>query len=210
MAFSFLPREDEYFTLFTQITEKIQEATKLLVQMVSEENADLLAYARQIKDVEHSCDEITHKVTTKLARSFITPFDREDILELTRALDEVIDWIDQSAERIVILQISRLTPMVTELARIIHRSAEEIRRAVYLLRGMKDPEPVVRACRRIVQLENDADQVLREALRLLFQDSQAPPLEVIKLKELYENLEMATDRCQDVANILHTIIAKHT
>jgi uncharacterized protein len=207
-----IPREKAFFELFERQSEVVLQGADLLRKRLENFGGLDAAYttSREMHDLEHAGDELVAECMDRLNRSFITPFDREDILELTRALDEVIDWIDQSAERIVILQISRLTPMVTELARIIHRSAEEIRRAVYLLRGMKDPEPVVRACRRIVQLENDADQVLREALRLLFQDSQAPPLEVIKLKELYENLEMATDRCQDVANILHTIIAKHT
>ena len=97
MAFSLLPREEEYFSLFSQIAEKIQEAAGLLSNMVSESDADLIAYARQVKDVEHACDEITHRVTTKLNKSFITPFDREDIYTLAVALDDVCDYIDAAA-----------------------------------------------------------------------------------------------------------------
>ena len=94
MGFSLLPREDEYFDLFSQITGKVQDATNLLVRMVTEDDPDFIAYAKQIKDVEHNCDEITHRVTTKLNKSFITPFDREDIYTLAVALDDVCDYID--------------------------------------------------------------------------------------------------------------------
>src|SRR5262249_34894391 len=100
MAFSLLPREDEYFSLFSQIAVKIQDASGILVEMVTDKNADLVAYGRQIKDVEHECDEITHKVTTKLNKSFITPFDREDIYTLAVALDDICDYIDAAAKAI--------------------------------------------------------------------------------------------------------------
>src|SRR5215467_2721206 len=116
MAFSLLPREDEYFLLFTQITEKIQEATKLLVQMVSEDSPDFIAYARQIKDVEHSCDEITHKVTTKLNKSFITPFDREDIYTLAVSLDDVCDYVDAAARAVRMYDIREFSEPVQHLA----------------------------------------------------------------------------------------------
>jgi predicted phosphate transport protein (TIGR00153 family) len=212
VAFRLIPREPAFFDLFEQQAANVLKGAALLRQRLETFTGLDSAYttSKEVHDLEHIGDEMVAECIDRLNKSFITPFDREDIIALTRALDDVLDWIDSSAERIVILQISHLTPMVTELARIILRSAEEIQQAVQLLRNMKDPEPVLRACRRIVQLENDADQVLREALRQLFADSKAQPLEVIKLKELYENLEMATDQCQDVANILHTIIAKHT
>jgi uncharacterized protein len=207
-----IPREKAFFELFEEQAANVLRGADLLWQRLENYGGLDSAYttSKEIHEIEHIGDELVAECIVRLNKSFITPFDREDIIELTRALDEVIDWVDSSAERIVILQISRLTPMVTELARIIYRSAQEIVEAVHLLRKMGDPEPVMRCCRHIVQLENDADQVLREALRQLFADSQIAPLEVIKLKELYEHLEMATDQCQDVANILHTIIAKHT
>ena len=110
----------------------------------------------------------------------------------------------------MLLQIQKPTAHATEFARIIERSAEEIERGVHLLRNMRDAEPLMRLCTKIIKLENDADQVLREALGKLFQDHQVDPLEVIKWKDIYENLEQATDKCQDVANILHTIIVKYT
>lgn len=212
MGLRLIPQEKEFFGLFEQQAATALKAAALLRQRLETYTGLDVAYitSKEIHDLEHVGDELVAECLTRLNKTFITPFDREDIFALTRGLDDVLDWIDSSAERIVILQIASLTPMVVELARIIHRSAEEIHGAIPLLRKLRDGEPVLRACRRIVQLENDADQVLREALRQLFQDPNAPPLEVIKLKELYENLERATDKCQSVANILHTVVAKYT
>jgi predicted phosphate transport protein (TIGR00153 family) len=212
VALRLVPRETVFFELFEQQAANVLKGADLLRQRLETYGGLDTAYttSKEIHDLEHIGDELVAECIVRLNKTFITPFDREDIFALTRALDEVIDWIDSSAERIVILQISNLTPMVAELARIIFRSAQEIELAVKLLRKLSDPEPVTRACRRIVQFENDADQVLREAMRELFADGQMAPLEVIKLKELYENLEMATDVCQDTANIIQTIVAKHT
>jgi len=207
-----VPKETVFFDIFEQQAATVLKGAQLLRSRLDNYTGTESAYttSKEIHDLEHTGDELVADCLVRLNKTFITPFDREDIFQLTRDLDEVLDWIDSSAERLVILQIGSITPMVTELGRIIVRCAEEIEQAVKLLRRMKDPEPVLRACRRIVKLENDADQVLREALRELFQDNERQPLEVIKLKELYENLENATDAAQDVANILHTVIAKYT
>jgi predicted phosphate transport protein (TIGR00153 family) len=212
VSFNLIPKEQEFFDLFEKQAANVLKGAELLRTRLESYTGLDNAYttSKEIHDLEHIGDDLVAECLTRLNKTFITPFDREDIFALTRALDEVIDWIDSSAERIVILQIDHVTPMVIELARIIHRCAEEIVEAIRLLRKMRDSEPILRSCRRIVQLENDADQVLREALRKLFENPQTPPLEVIKLKELYENLENATDQCQDVANILHTVIAKYS
>jgi len=206
MAFSFLPREDEYFSLFTQITEKIQEATKLLVQMVSEENADFITYARQIKDVEHSCDEITHKVTTKLNKSFITPFDREDIFTLAVSLDDVCDYIDAAARAIRMYDIRQFNEFVRQLARLANSQAAAINAAVGML---KNPSGMNAQIVEIHRLENEADEAYSRAIGDLFKNS-TDPIEVIKQKELLEILENATDRCEGVANIMESIVLKHS
>jgi hypothetical protein len=212
VGFKLVPKETAFFDIFEQQAAVMLKGAQLLRHRLDNYTGVDAAYttSKEIHDLEHAGDELVADCLVRLNKTFITPFDREDIFELTRGLDEVLDWVDSSAERLVILQINSVTPMVTELGRIIVRCAEEIQQAVELLRRMRDPEPMLRACRRIVKLENDADQVLREALRQLFADPNAKPLEVIKLKELYENLEMATDVSQDVANILHTVIAKYT
>jgi len=206
IAFSLLPREDEYFSLFSQITGKIQDAASILVQMVSEENADFVAYARQVKDVEHACDEITHRITTKLNKSFITPFDREDIYTLAVALDDVCDYIDAAARAIRMYNIVEFSIPVQQMARLIETLAREMNSAVLLLHK---PNGMNAHIVEIHRLENEADEAYYRAIAELFKDF-TDPIYIIKLKELYEILENATDRCESVANIIESIVLKHS
>jgi len=206
MAFSLLPREDEYFDLFSQITSKIQDATTLLARMVSEDDADFIAYAKQIKDVEHSCDEITHKITTKLNKSFITPFDREDIYTLAVALDDVCDYIDAAARAIRMYDIRAFNEYVRQLARLLNTQASAMNSAVGML---KNPAGMNAQIVEIHRLENEADEAYSRAIGDLFKNSK-DPIEVIKLKELLEILENATDKGEQVANIMESVVLKHS
>ena len=206
MAFSLLPREDEYFDLFSQITDKVQEATQLLVRMVSDDEVDFIAYARQIKDVEHGCDEITHKITTKLNKSFITPFDREDIYTLAVALDDVCDYIDAAARAIRMYDIRVFNEYVRQLARLLNSQASAMNSAVALL---KSPSGMNAQIVEIHRLENEADEAYSRAIGDLFKNSK-DPIEVIKLKELLEILENGTDKCEQVANIMESVVLKHS
>jgi predicted phosphate transport protein (TIGR00153 family) len=192
--------------MFSEITGKVQDAANILVQMVSEKNADLVAYARQVKDVEHACDEITHRVTTKLNKSFITPFDREDIFTLAVALDDVCDYIDAGARAIRMYNISEFGESVQHLARLIESLAREINSAVLLLKNSVGMNAHIVEIHR---LENEADEVYYRSIAELFKDS-IDPIHIIKLKELYEILENATDRCETVANIIESIVLKHS
>jgi len=208
---SFVPRDENFFAVFEQQAENALKGARMLHERLENYGGLDAAYttSKEIHEIEHIGDGLVADCLERLNRTFITPFDREDIFSLTRALDEILDYVDAVAERLVILQIGHTTPMVVELARIILRGAEEVQAGVQLLRNLGNPEPVLRICKTINSLENDADQVLREALRTLFNDPGIDPLEVIKFKDVYENLEMATDKCQDVSNILHTIVAKY-
>lgn len=206
MGWSLLPREDEYFELFSQITGKIQDATNLLTRMVTEEDADFIAYSRQIKDVEHSCDEITHKVTTKLNKSFITPFDREDIYTLAVALDDVCDYIDAAARAIRMYDIKQFNEYVRQLARLLNTQASAMNSAVGML---KNPTGMNAQIVEIHRLENEADEAYSRAIGDLFKNSK-DPIEVIKLKELLEILENGTDKCEQVANIMESVVLKHS
>jgi uncharacterized protein len=206
MGFSLLPREDEYFELFSQITGRIQDATNLLVRMVTEDDADFIAYAKQIKDVEHSCDEITHKVTTKLNKSFITPFDREDIYTLAVALDDVCDYIDAAARAIRMYDIKQFNEYVRQLARLLNTQAAAMNSAVALL---KNPAGMNAQIVEIHRLENEADEAYSRAIGDLFKNTK-DPIEVIKLKELLEILENATDKGEQVANIMESVLLKHS
>ncbi|MBK8303085.1 MAG: DUF47 domain-containing protein [Chloracidobacterium sp.] len=204
MAFSFLPKEDHYFALFSQMTVKIQEAAALLVELLrgSDENFDALS--KKIKSVEHECDEITHSVTTKLNKSFITPFDREDIYTLSVALDDVCDYIDAAARAVVMYDIHESDPFAVELAVVLEKQAVEIHGAVSHLKTAKGMEHNLLEIQR---LENDADEIYFRAMAALFKNSDA--VKIIKWKELYEILEHGTDRCESVGNIIESIVLKH-
>jgi len=146
----------------------------------------------------------------RLNKSFITPLDREDIHELTSRLDDVLDYVDAVAKRLVTFKIATPTHHAIELGRIILRGSEETAVGIALLRDLSKSDAIVRQCEKINQLENDADQVMRDALNDLFNGGAKDPLEVIKWKDIYEHLELATDKCEDVANIIESVLVKYS
>jgi predicted phosphate transport protein (TIGR00153 family) len=206
MAFRLLPREDEYFVLFSQMTEKIQQASNALVAMMQDNSGSFEPHVKRIKDIEHECDELTHTVTTKLNKSFITPFDREDIFALCVALDDVCDYIDAGARAILMYDIKAVSEHALHLAKVIQSLAVEINAAVSML---SKPDGMTQHIVEIHRLENEADDVYFRAIGELFLN-QTDAMTVIKWKELYEILENATDNCEKVANIVESIILKHT
>jgi len=205
MGFSFLPREDHYFVMFSQIAEKIEEAAAVLVEMMNDKDVDFRTYTRRIKDIEHECDQFTHEITTKLNKSFITPFDREDIYTLSVALDDICDYIDAAARAIVMYDIREFNEHSRALARVISDLGVQMRGAVGML---SKPDGINKYFVEIHRLENEADDIYFRATGALFKDA-VDPLTVIKWKELYEILENATDRCESVANIIESIVLKH-
>ena len=206
MAFSLLPREDEYFTFFSQMTEKIQAASNQLVAMMQDQRGNFEAHVKRIKDIEHECDELTHRVTTKLNKSFITPFDREDIFALVVALDDVCDYIDAGARAILMYDIQEISDHAIHLAKVIQSLSIEINSAVSML---AKPVGMNQHIVEIHRLENEADDVYFRAIGELFQN-ETDVLAVIRWKELYEILENGTDHCERVANIIESIFLKHT
>lgn len=205
MAFSFLPKEDEYFSLFSQMAGKTLEAATILQEMVSSDGSDLTSYTRRIKAVEHACDQLTHAISTKLNRSFITPFDREDIYTLSVALDDICDYIDAGARAVVMYDITEFNDHSKQLARIIRDLSLEIEKAVGML---KKPNGMNERIVEIHRLENEADDVYFRGIGELFKNTE-DPIKIIKFKEFYEILEAATDRCESVANIIESIVLKH-
>lgn len=206
MAFSLLPREDEYFVLLSQMTEKIQDGSNALLEMMHDTSGNFEAYTKRIKNTEHECDELTHKISIKLNKSFITPFDREDIFTLSVALDDVMDYIDAGARAIVMYNINEINDHAKRLAKVIQGLAIEVNAAVSML---EKPDGMNQNIVEIHRLENEADDIYFRAIGELFH-SETNPLNLIKWKELYEILENATDRCESVANIVEGIILKHT
>ncbi|HQX55532.1 MAG TPA: DUF47 family protein [Pyrinomonadaceae bacterium] len=205
MAFSFLPKEDQYFALFLQMTAKIQEAAAILIELMKGPDGNYAALSKKIKNVEHECDEITHLITIKLNKSFITPFDREDIYTLSVALDDVCDYIDAAARAVVMYDIHNTDEFAVQLAELIQKLALEIDKAAALL---KDAKGLEKHLLEIQRLENDADEVYFNAMAALFKNN-TDAVHIIKWKDLYEILENATDRCESVGNIIESIILKH-
>ncbi len=206
MAFSLLPREDAYFTIFSQISGKITEAADLLVEMMKADSSEFENYARKIKTVEHACDDLTHSITTKLNKSFITPFDREDIYTLAVALDDILDYIDAAARAILMYDIKEITEHARRFSKVIQSLSLEINEMVATLHK---PQNITSHLVEIHKLENEADDIYFQAVGGLFHQT-TEAIEIIKWKELYELLEYATDRCESVANISEAIILKHT
>ncbi|HVF47912.1 MAG TPA: DUF47 family protein [Pyrinomonadaceae bacterium] len=204
MGFSFLPKEDQYFALFLQMSVKIQEAADMMAEMLRASDHEFSDYSKKIKDIEHECDEIAHSVTTKLNKSFITPFDREDIYTLAMALDDVCDYIDAAARSIVMYDIHGNDTHAQQLCEVIKKQVAEMNQALsflHLAKGM-DQHLV-----NIQRLENDADEIYFNAMASLLKTDD--PIRIIKLKELYEMLENATDKCEYAGNIMESIVLKH-
>ena len=198
MAFSLLPREDEYFILLSLMTEKIQDGSNALVQMLQDKRENFETHTKRIKDIEHECDELSHKITVKLNKSFITPFDREDIFTLSVALDDVMDYIDAGARAILMYDIQEINDHAKHLAKVIQSLSIEVNAAVSML---KKPDGMNQNIVEIHRLENEADDVYFRAIGELFHN-ETDAIALIKWKELYEILENATDRCESVATTL--------
>ncbi|HEY6874057.1 MAG TPA: DUF47 domain-containing protein [Geobacteraceae bacterium] len=203
--FGLIPKDEKFFAMFKEMTWNIIEGAELFKEML-DNFEDPVGSQRQIKDIEHKGDSITHDIIKKLNKSFITPLDREDIYALSSALDDVLDLIDASAQRFVMYNVEKPTPEAKELAFIILKSCQTIDKAVSLLG--KKMEHIAEYCVEVNSLENEADRVCREAVSRLF-DEEKDPIQLIKWKEIYETLERVTDKCEDAANILESVVVKN-
>lgn len=203
-----LPKDRKFFPLFKQATENLVKGSKLLVELVNapvENRRDLI---KKIEHVEHTGDNITHMIFNELGRNFITPFDREDIHALTSSIDDVLDLIQGSAKRIELYKVTVISEPMILLSDIILKGAIELNVAVLNLEGMKRIGEIKSACVRINSLENNADDVFNLAIAKLF-DEEKDAIQLIKTKEILQALETATDKCEDAANVIESIIIKY-
>jgi predicted phosphate transport protein (TIGR00153 family) len=207
MALRLLPRDERFFELFVVLASKTVEASRHLIELFTEQGEARWAAVELIKALEHEADETTHAIVTRLDRSFITPFDREDIHELASRLDDVIDRIDSVARRSRIFRIDEVPQGALILSEVVHRAAVEVLRAVEALEK-GPPSVVLAACRDIKRLEEEGDALYHEWLGRLFEPG-ADPLMVIKWKELYDTLEKTLDSAEDAANVLESVTIKH-
>lgn len=204
--FSIFPKEEQYFSFFSQMTSYIYDASRLLVEMLGEKGSDYADHLKRIKAIEHECDDLTHSISTKLNTSFITPFDREDIYMLSGALDDVVDLIDDAARAMVMYDVRESTPHARHFADVIQRMAVELHEIVSML---GKPGGITSRLVELHRLENEGDETYHKAIAELFRNT-TDPLTVIKWKDIYEKLEAAIDRCENVANIIESMIIKHT
>jgi len=202
--FNLIPKEVRFFDYFEQQSRNIIQAAGLLQELIHT-FADARAKAYAIKEVEHAGDQITHQIVKRLNTTFITPLDREDIHDLATRLDDVLDYLEAAAERLVIYRIKEPTSACRAMADVIATQVVAMDRCIRCLRTM-DPGFHEHAV-EVNRLENRADALLRETLAAMFEEAN-DPIEVIKWKEIYETMEAVTDRCEDVANVIEGIILK--
>ncbi|HVN75955.1 MAG TPA: DUF47 family protein [Thermoanaerobaculaceae bacterium] len=202
----FLPKKVDFLDLFDRASVNIVQGVTLFREIL-EEPTDLPAKVEKLKALEHEGDRVTHEALAKLNATFITPFDREDIHSLATRLDDILDAADAAAQRLVVFHIKWIPQQLKALADLLVVSAQEVHKAVVVLHDSKRHKEAMAACVEINRLENEADVLHREALGELFANTP-DAIEVLKLKDLYAFLEDATDRCEDVANTIETIILK--
>jgi predicted phosphate transport protein (TIGR00153 family) len=199
----FIPREAKFFELFAEMAINLTTGALQLRDLL-QDYEDVSAGVQKIKGTEHKGDEIAHALFIKLNSSFITPFDREDIHTLASSLDDVLDYINAAADRLVTYKITKPPAAAVELATIILRQAEELAKAVALL---EKGDALIEHCVEVNRLENEADAISRAAIGYLF-ETETDPIRLIKHKELIEVLEIATDKAEDAANVLETVVLK--
>jgi predicted phosphate transport protein (TIGR00153 family) len=199
-----IPKEERFYDDFTTMAEQIRHGAELLDAMLAPDRP-IWDKADEIKEVEHKCDFLTHEIIQRLNRTFVTPLDREDIHTLAVKLDDVMDAIDASAAVISLYHIESVRPGARELTRLVLESVVQVVRAVQALEGRRG---VAESAVEINRLENEADRAHQAAVQSLFKDEK-DAITIMKWKEILDFLEQATDRCEDVANVLEGVVVKH-
>ncbi|MFC1984407.1 DUF47 domain-containing protein [Chloroflexota bacterium] len=205
--FPFVPREQKFFDLFEESARNVVKGAQELKGMVDTWE-DIRKSVDEITGLEHKGDGITHEIMEQLNRTFVTPFDREDIALLAHSLDDVIDFIYAAATRMLVYKINHSTPRAKELAEIIVQVAVEVEGVIPYLRHRAELKKVLPRCVEINRLENISDEVFRSALTELF-DETKDVTQIIKWREIYEHMESATDRCEDVSNVIEGVALKY-
>lgn len=207
-ALNFFPKTRDFFGYFQRTADNIVAGAATLRQMIT--NApEREALLKILDDQEHIGDRITQEVIEMLHKTFLTPIDREDIHRLCNKLDDIMDSIHATGNRLTLYKIDSIPADMQHMAEIIMRSAEVLSRSVGALRNLKNTKAITDGCIEIGRLENEADEVSNKVLHELFHDNM-PPQQMIQVKELLENLERTTDRCKDVAVIIQSIVLKHS
>ena len=205
----FMPKNKIFYDLFEKVAANVTIMSDKLRDLVAEtDNDKKIAILSQIEDLEHENDNLTHNIFTELGRNFITPFDREDIHYLATSLDDIADYIYASAKKMNFYKVNTNDMGIQKLAEVIQISCAEVRKAVIELRGMKNMKAVTESLVKVNSLENQADDLFDMSIERLF-ETEPDAKEVIKKREIYQVMEIATDKCEDAANVIESIIIKY-
>jgi predicted phosphate transport protein (TIGR00153 family) len=207
VAFSLIPKDEHFFDILEEASDNVQKGAGVFLELVSDWSLTS-AKIQEIRDLEHEGDRMTHEVIDRLNRTFITPIDREDIHSLATELDDVIDIIQATMDRMQLFRLGHSSPVLVQMAEVLVKATAAIGKAIKSLRDLKHTRRTLDFCIEINRLENVGDTILKSALGELFADPK-DVLETIKWKEIYEAAEYATDKCEDIANIIEGIVVKN-
>jgi predicted phosphate transport protein (TIGR00153 family) len=200
----FMPREKDFFALFQKQAENVAAGATALTKLL-EHYDDVQEQVQNIKNIEHSGDEISHQIFRKLNQTFVTPFDREDIHELCGTMDDILDLVDAAAHRFVLYGINEVRPGTTELSKVLTVATLEVCAAIH---AIPHPTQAVQRVIEINRLENESDRICRGLIGRLFTEEK-DPVQIIKWKEIFEVMESAVDKCEDVSNVIESVILKN-
>ena len=205
-----VPREGRFFDYFNQHASRVAEGSRVLAQLLAgyADAPGRPARIERINALEHEADRITHDTTALLHTLFVTPLDRDDIHRLISRMDDVLDLMQDAAESLHLYDVQTLTAEAVQLGSLLQHCCERMQAAVALLGNMRNAPETLKICREIDQAESDADKLMRAAISRLFREEQ-DTRQLIKLKAIYELLEAATDKCQDVANVIESLILEN-
>ena len=203
-----LPHDEKFYLYFEESAQNLVNAARLLPNLCKGSLEERTQIASQMQAFEHSGDAVTHKIYAELNATFVTPFDREDIHQLASALDDVMDIIDGCASRFVLYKILECPRPINDLMDVLAKSVMELQRGVSLLRDFRKSAELQKILEKINEYENEADSLFEQAIAELF-ENEKDPVRIIKLKEIYVAVETATDKCEDAANVMESLLIKH-
>ena len=205
----FVPKDKKFFPLFEEATKNLVHLAETLHEGVNAPKSQREEYFRKVEELEAVIEEIAHKTNMELSRNFITPFDREDIHALISAIDDVADYMWGSAKRIINYQLDEVDEVMKQFAVIITQCVDRLHTGIHELRNMKNIRAITDSCVAINSFENEADDLFDKATVQLFSSPNLSPIELIKRKDLYQEMEIVTDKCEDAANVIESIIIKY-
>src|SRR5699024_5370894 len=198
-----------FYVLFEKVSDTLEEMSTLLKESVNQDDVEKRKeLSKRIKSLEHTNDETTHRIFVELGQNFVTPFDREDIHTLASTLDDIADYIHGTSKKMWLYKFFEVDKTIADLSEVIYKSTVEIKKAVYELRNMSNLKVISEACVRVNSLENEADDIYDSAVAKLFEDKEEPR-RIIILKDILHSIETAADKCEDVANVIESIILKY-